>query len=62
MVVGVAVTLGVGGVGCVCVGGRYGWWASAGFRLCMSGGVIGGALWVAWVGDLGGGVGWGLVY
>jgi len=29
--------------------------------LSMSGGVIGRALWVAWVGELGGGVGWGLV-
>jgi hypothetical protein len=27
VVVGVAVALGVGGIGCVCAGGRCGWWA-----------------------------------
>jgi hypothetical protein len=37
------------------------WWASAGFHLSMSGGVIGSVLWVAWVGGLGGDVGWGVV-
>ena len=62
MVVGVAVALGVGGIGCVCAGRRCGWWALMLPLVEMVGQVVGwgsairsSAVWPSPVGQGGGG-------